>query len=77
MEGTQKSNHRGFCGWRMGDWAGAKSRKGSFTCLFCFILDLNVRTTEKIKLKLDVMGLPWWYSGGESACQCKGHRFDS
>ena len=60
MEGTQKSNHRGFCGWRMGDWAGAKSRKGSFTCLFCFILDLNVRTTEKIKLKLDA----WDFPGG-------------
>ena len=22
------------------------------------------------------LGLPWWHSGLESACQCKGHRFD-
>ena len=22
------------------------------------------------------LGLPWWYSGKESACQCRGHRFD-
>ena len=23
------------------------------------------------------MGLPWWLSDKESACQCKGHRFNS
>ena len=22
------------------------------------------------------MGLPWWHSGWESACQCRGHGFD-
>ena len=22
------------------------------------------------------MGLPWWRSGWESACQCRGHRFE-
>ena len=22
------------------------------------------------------MGLPWWSSGGESACQCRGHGFN-
>ena len=21
-------------------------------------------------------GFPWWYSGKESTCQCRGHRFD-
>ena len=21
-------------------------------------------------------GLPWWHSGWESACQCRGHRFN-
>ena len=21
-------------------------------------------------------GLPWWSSGEESACQCRGHRFN-
>ena len=22
------------------------------------------------------IGLPWWHSGWESACQCRGHRFE-
>ena len=26
-------------------------------------------------LKLSVWGLPWWRSGWESACQCRGHGF--
>ena len=27
-------------------------------------------------MKGQIRGLPWWLSGKESACQCKGHRFD-
>ena len=27
-------------------------------------------------LKPEIVGLPWRYSGYESACQCSGHRFD-
>ena len=23
-----------------------------------------------------IVGLPWWHSGWESACQCRGHRFE-
>ena len=23
-----------------------------------------------------MQGLPWWHSGWESACQCRGHGFD-
>ena len=23
-----------------------------------------------------ILGLPWWRSGRESACQCRGHGFD-
>ena len=23
-----------------------------------------------------MLGLPWWLSGCESACQCQGHRFE-
>ena len=23
-----------------------------------------------------LMGLPWWHSGWESACQCRGHGFE-
>ena len=26
--------------------------------------------------KQEKQGLPWWRSGWESACQCRGHRFE-
>ena len=26
--------------------------------------------------KMDLIGLPWWCSGWESACQCRGHGFE-
>ena len=26
--------------------------------------------------KDDVVGLPWWHSGWESTCQCRGHGFE-
>ena len=29
------------------------------------------------KIKNNESGLPWWRSGWESACQCRGHRFES
>ena len=64
-------------GWGTGQGLKVEKEVSLVYILFCFIFDLNVRTTEKIKLKIDAMGLPWWYSGWESACQCKGHRFDS
>ena len=27
-------------------------------------------------LSLIIVGLPWWISGKEFACQCRRHRFD-
>ena len=27
-------------------------------------------------LRLEEWGLPWWRSGRESACQCRGHGFE-
>ena len=30
---------------------------------------------QKVKRK-DTQGLPWWRSGKESACQCRGHGFE-
>ena len=30
----------------------------------------------KDKYMKESQGLPWWLSGSESACQCRGHRFD-
>ena len=32
--------------------------------------------TEKNFLKINERGLPWWRSGWESACQCRGHWFE-
>ena len=29
-----------------------------------------------LSLKNHDMGLPWWFSGKESACQCRRHGFD-
>ena len=29
-----------------------------------------------LRFKMDSPGLPWWLSGKESACQCRGHGFD-
>ena len=26
--------------------------------------------------KIEIRGLPWWRSGWESACQCRGHGFE-
>ena len=28
------------------------------------------------RVKEVLWGLPWWHSGWESACQCRGHRFE-
>ena len=30
----------------------------------------------KTRRKRDQSGVPWWSSAQESACQCRGHRFD-
>ena len=27
-------------------------------------------------IKISGLGLPWWHSGWESACQCRGHGFE-
>ena len=27
-------------------------------------------------LKIWNLGLPWWHTGRESACQCRGHGFE-
>ena len=31
---------------------------------------------EEFNLQIPLPGLPWWRSGWESACQCRGHRFE-
>ena len=37
------------------------------------VLGKNSRTGSNIKT---AAGLPWWRSGWESACRCKGHEFE-
>ena len=34
------------------------------------------RRVYKWSLKIHRLGLPWWRSGWESACQCRGHGFE-
>ena len=36
---------------------------------------LTTFSTEWLYIKLN-FGLPWWHSGWESACQCRGHGFE-
>ena len=41
------------------------------TPVTCIILYSNYTSIKKYKT-----GLPWWCSGWESACQCRGHGFE-
>ena len=52
----------------------------SLHCCFCIIIR-NVNTMKKnvsyyYKCNFNI-GLPWWFSDKESACQCRRHGFDS
>ena len=52
-----------------------------FTCImvyFCkHIYRINLECAWSFKhLKIDITGLPWWHSGWESACRCRGHGFE-
>ena len=42
------------------------------TCHFM----LTVFTGKIAEIRRREVGLPWWSSGEESACQRRGHRFD-
>ena len=37
---------------------------------------VNSRDVSKCSYPKQVRGLPWWHSGQESACQCRGHGFE-
>ena len=38
--------------------------------------ELQIKLTWKGDIKDKQVGLPWWRSGWESACQCRGHGFE-
>ena len=44
----------------------------------CYTTKINIILYVKYInfLKADIFGLPWWHSGWESACQCRGHGFE-
>ena len=37
---------------------------------------LHQATQNGAQFKIYELGLPWWCSGWESACQCRGHGFE-
>ena len=39
-------------------------------------LSWHFHLNKQISQRSEEMGLPWWCSGQESACQCKGHGFN-
>ena len=41
----------------------------------CFTWKLGYSTQQKLTSREEV-GFPWWRSGWESACQCRGHGFE-
>ena len=53
---------------------GEKSCLGVFE--FAFLLFWAHLFITKEAFKIYVQGLPWWCSGWESACQCRGHGFE-
>ena len=44
-------------------------------CWECKLVQPLWKTVWKFLKKLK-LGLPWWHSGYESACQCRGHGFE-
>ena len=42
---------------------------------FC-ICGLSLSKCIIFEVKSEILGLPWWRSGWESACQCRGHGFE-
>ena len=41
-----------------------------------FFVQCEQHAASRKLVKNTYLGLPWWRSGWESACQCRGHRFE-
>ena len=41
-----------------------------------FLVTFGIRISKVLGIKKFSPGLPWWCSGWENACQCRGHGFE-
>ena len=65
--------HPYFCAIKREEMLPMKT--ASFECKIALkFRDLKMQWANLI-LKASKIGLPWWPSGQESACQCRGHGF--
>ena len=75
--------------WRMRNWLNECNNNGLHLIIILEMMRNLTRYNLKIvnqniecigygvdEKKKSVVGLPWWRSGWESACQCRGHGFE-
>ena len=59
-------------------WQGGGETGPLLKCIATLVNSVAVyyKTIAAFTIRLSSPGLPWWYSGLESACWCRGHGFD-
>ena len=57
-------------------WPVARLLLGLMGMFFLFNLSPSSKIWNTSRFKNGFPGLPWWSSGWESTCQCRGHGFD-
>ena len=74
---TELGLWRRLWGMALGCWSLAPGFKlyceTKATCWTCLSLSYII---WKVEIKILIKGLPWWHSGWESACQCRGCGFE-